>query len=179
MPRVMRRSLLLMLAACSSPAAPTAEHPTPTAAVQQDAAPEPPPPPPPDAGPPQAVLDTSSWVFRYSTKDRNETWTLRYKNGNAVLVVETAGRQMLYLGGAAEGDTVKIDVASGTAKMSLDCKHAKRALGAKCNDSKAKPIEVLDCYHKDFKTPMPFGPAPGVEYVVDASCNGYRLVPKS
>jgi hypothetical protein len=94
-----------------------------------------------------------------------------------VLVVDTGGRQMLYLGGAADGPTLKINVASGTAKMSLDCKHAKRSLSAKCNDSKAKPIEVLDCYHKDFKTPMPFGPAPGVEYVVDASCNGYRLVP--
>lgn len=118
-------------------------------------------------------------MFRYSTKDRNETWTLRYANGNAVVIVDTAGRQMLYLGGAAEGKTLKVDVASGTAKLSLDCKRTKRPLSAKCNDSKAKPIEVLDCYHKDFKTPMPFGPTPGVEYVVDASCNGYRLVPKS
>lgn len=172
----MRRSLLLTLVACSSPAAPPAEHPAEHAQVQQqDAAPE--PPPPPDAAEPEAVRAASSWVFRYSTKDRKETWTLRYANGNAVLVVETGGRSMMYLGGAAEADTLKIDVASGTAKMSLDCKHAKRSLSAKCNDSKAKPIEVLDCYHKDFKTPMPFGPAPGVEYVVDASCNGYRLVP--
>jgi hypothetical protein len=96
-----------------------------------------------------------------------------------VLIVDTAGRQMLYMGGAAEGETLKVSVASGTARLTLDCKRVKRPLGAKCNDSKAKPIEVLDCYHPDFKTPMPFGPSPGVEYIVDASCNGYRLVPKS
>jgi hypothetical protein len=35
-------------------------------------------------------------------------------------------------------------------------------------------VEVLSCYHADFKAPMPFGPAPGIEYVVDATCNGYR-----
>lgn len=175
----MRRMLLLVAAACSSPSTPPAGHPEPTTAeARQDAAPEPPPAPPaPDAAvPPPSAPE---WVFRYSTKDRNETWSLRYKDGNAVLVVETGGRQMLYLGGAADGDTLKLEVASGTAKMKLECKHTKRPLSAKCNDSKAKPIEVLDCYHKDFKTPMPFGPAPGVEYVVDASCNGYRLVPKS
>jgi hypothetical protein len=120
-----------------------------------------------------------AWVFRYSTKDRKETWTLRHANGNAVVIVETAGRQMLYLGSASEGDTLKLAVASGTAKLALDCKRTKRPLSTKCNDSKAKPIEVLDCYHPDFKTPMPFGRAPGVEYIVDASCNGYRLVPSS
>lgn len=173
--RAMRRTLLLTLVACSSPAAPPAEHPAPQ--VQQDAASE--PPPAPDAGVPQAVLDASPWVFRYSTKDRAETWTLRYTGGNALLVVETAQGSQRYMGTATEGDSLKLDVSTGTAKMALDCKHAKRSLSAKCNDSKAKPIEVLDCYHPDFKTPMPFGPAPGVEYAVDASCNGYRLVPKS
>jgi hypothetical protein len=173
----MRRAFVLVLAACSSPSAPPAERPTPVTEAPQDAAPE--PPPPPDAAPPPEVVDASLWLFRYSTKDRKETWTLRYRNGNAVLIVETAGRQMLYLGGAAEGETLKVNVASGTAKLVLDCKRTKRAVGAKCNDPKAKPIEVLDCYHKDFKTPMPFGPSPGIEYVVDASCNGYRLVPTS
>jgi hypothetical protein len=173
----MRRSLVVVLAACSSPAAPPAEHPVTTTEARQDAAPEPEPPPAPDAAVPEVAGDV--WVFRYSTKDRNETWSLRYKDGNAVLVVETGGRQMLYLGSAAEDKTLKIAVASGTAKLALDCKRAKRPLSAKCNDSKAKPIEVLDCYHKDFKTPMPFGLAPGVEYFVNESCNGYRLVPKS
>ena len=172
----MRRVFVLALAACSSPSPPPAERPATVTEAPQDAAPE---PPPPDAGPPPEVLDASLWVFRYSTKDRKETWTLRYRNGNAVLVVETAGRQMLYLGGAAEDETLKVNVASGTAKLALDCKRTKRPLSAKCNDTKAKPIEVLDCYHPDFKTPMPFGPSPGVEYVVDDSCNGYRLVPKS
>ena len=173
----MHRPLVLALAACSSPASPPAEHPVTTAEVRQDAAPE--PPPAPDAAPAPPVVEAPVWVFRYSTKDRKETWSLRYKDDNAVLVVETGGRQMMYLGGAADGDTLKLEVASGTAKMKLDCKHTKRPLSAKCNDSKAKPIEVLDCYHKDFKTPMPFGLAPGVEYVVDGSCNGYRLAPSS
>ncbi|HUS28809.1 MAG TPA: hypothetical protein VMZ53_09870 [Kofleriaceae bacterium] len=171
----MRRLAVLLIAACSSPA-PPAEHPTETPPAtpepRQDAAAE------PDAGPPQAVLDAPAWVFRYSTKDRAETWTLRHAEGSALLVVETAQGAQRYTGTATDGETLKLDVSTGTAKMTLDCKRAKRPLSAKCNDQKAKPIEVLECFHPDFKTPMPFGPAPGVEYAVDASCNGYRLVPK-
>jgi hypothetical protein len=52
----------------------------------------------------------------------------------------------------------------------------KRPLSTKCNDTKARPIEVLDCFHKDFKEPMPSGPAPGIEYVVGPGCTGYRVV---
>jgi len=128
---------------------------------------------------PPAVLDAPAWVFRYATKDRSETWTLKTFDGFAVLEVQNAQGTQQYRGISNEGATLKIEVSTRTAKMTLDCKRVKRPLGAKCNDSKAKPIEVLDCYHPDFKTPMPFGPSPGVEYVVDASCNGYRLVPKS
>ncbi|MBL0219923.1 MAG: hypothetical protein IPQ07_39415 [Myxococcales bacterium] len=36
-------------------------------------------------------------------------------------------------------------------------------------------IDVLDCYHPDFKTPL-FAPSPGVEYVSDERCTGYRLI---
>ena len=32
------------------------------------------------------------------------------------------------------------------------------------------------CYHPDFGSPMTFGAAPGIAYVVDASCTGFRLV---
>jgi len=77
---------------------------------------------------------------------------------------------------ALAGATLAIDVTTGTARMTLDCKKAQRKLGAACNDKAAKQVDVLDCYHPDFKTPMPFAPAPGVEYVSDATCTGYRLL---
>ena len=133
-----------------------------------------------DAAPdalPQAVLGAPAWVFGYHTAERSETWTLRHADGTALLVVATVQGERRYVGSAVEdpsGD-VKLDVSTGTAKLALDCKHDKLAVSATCNDRKAKPIDVLSCYHVDFKTPMPFGPAPGIEYVVDASCNGYRL----
>ena len=81
-----------------------------------------------------------------------------------------------YTGTATDGDALALDVTTGSARLALSCKHTKRALGRKCNDAKAKPIEVLDYFHPDFAAPMPFGHAPGIEYVVDASCNGYRVV---
>ena len=164
----------LALVGCSGSPTSHPSEPVTAPAAPIDAAPE--PPPAPDAGPPQAVLDAPPWVFRYTTKDRAETWTLRTADGNALLVVESAQGTQRYLGTATTGDTIKLDVTTGTAKMALDCKRTKRPLSTKCNDNKAKPVEVLDCYHPDFKTPMPFGPAPGVEYAVDASCNGYRLL---
>jgi len=162
---------IVLVAACSSAPAP-AQHPQVTAQTAPadaaiDAA--------PDAGVPEAVANAPAWVFRYSTAQRAETWTLRYHGDAALLTVETAQGTQRYVGSAADGATLKLDVSTGTAKLALECKHAKRPLSAKCNDKKAKPIEVLDCYHPDFKEPMPFGPAPGVEYVVSGSCNGYRL----
>ena len=141
--------------------------------------------PPADAGAapapdalPDAVVNAPPWVFGYRTAERSETWTLRHAGGTALLVVETAQGERRYVGPATESDTeVKLDVSTGTAKLALACKREKLAVSTKCNDRKAKPIAVLSCYHVDFKTPMPFSPAPGVEYVVDASCNGYRLAP--
>lgn len=124
-----------------------------------------------------AVVNAPPWVFRYHTADRLETWTLQHAGGTALLVVETAQGERRYVGTATEGSgTLVLDVSTANAKMALDCKREKLAVSAKCNDRKAKPTEVLNCYHQDFKAPMPFGPAPGVEYVVDASCNGYRLI---
>ncbi|HEU0036171.1 MAG TPA: hypothetical protein VFQ53_36410 [Kofleriaceae bacterium] len=161
----------LALAACSSappsPRPPATAQPAPADAAL-DAA--------PDAGVPEAVANAPAWVFRYSTAQRTETWTLRYHEHEALLVVETAQGTQRYRGSATEGTALVLDVSTGTAKLALECKHARRPLSTKCNDKKAKPIEVLDCYHPDFKEPMPFGPAPGVEYVASSSCTGYRLV---
>lgn len=123
-----------------------------------------------------AVAAAAPWVFRYTTAQRAETWTLRYAEGGALLTVETAQGTTRYTGTATEGASLALAVSTTTAKLALDCKHAKRPIGAKCNDTKAKPIELLDCFHPDFAAPMPFGPAPGVEYAVVDGCNGYRLV---
>jgi hypothetical protein len=152
-------------AAPARPPAPPVQQPD--AAVEATA---------PDAGVPDAVTTAPAWVFRYSTAERKETWTLQYSGTSALLVVESARGPLRYVGSAADGTALALDVTTGSARLALDCKHAKRAISRKCNDSKAKPIDVLDCYHPDFKAPMPFGPAPGVEYVVDDRCNGYRLI---
>lgn len=127
---------------------------------------------PPDAGLPASVASAPAWVFRYHTAQRAETWTLQTADGAALLVVETAQGTTRYEG-TAQGDAIA--VASKTAKLALRCQHARRKLSKKCNDVKAPEVDVLDCYHPDFATPMPFGPAPGIEYVEDASCKGYRL----
>jgi len=125
---------------------------------------------------PAAVTAAPAWVFRYKTAERTETWTLRYADGAALLVVENAQGTQRYVGTATEGASLALAVSTGSAKLALDCKHAKRAVSAKCNDPKVKPSDVLDCYHPDFKEPMPFGPAPGIEYVVEPGCNGYRRI---
>ncbi|HSN25951.1 MAG TPA: hypothetical protein VLT45_06680 [Kofleriaceae bacterium] len=126
----------------------------------------------PDAGLPAAVTTAPAFIFRYHTPQRSETWTLQTADGAALLVVETAQGTTRYEG-TAQGDAIA--VATKTAKLALSCKHTRRRLSRKCNDAKAPEVDVLDCYHPDFATPMPFGPAPGVEYVEDASCKGYRL----
>jgi hypothetical protein len=165
-------ALALALAACSGsapqcPATPTTPPPADTA-VPIDA--------PPDAGPSTAVLAAPAWVFQYSTPARAETWTLRHADGQAVIEVKSGDRTQVYTGTATEGDTLALAVSTGTAKLALDCKHTKRPLSARCNDTKAKPVEVLDCYHPDFTAPMPFGRSPGIEYVETQGCTGYRLI---
>lgn len=131
---------------------------------------------PPDAFPAE-VENAPPFVFRYATAERTETWTLRHASGLALLVVENVQGPRRYTGPAIEnGKTLQIDVTSGSAKLSLKCKQEKLAVSAKCNDRKAKPVGVLSCYHADFTTPMPFAPPPGIEYLVDNTCNGYRLI---
>lgn len=165
-------ALVLALAACSGSAPPSPAAPAPAApadaAVPIDAA--------PDAGPSAAVMAAPAWVFQYATPGRTETWTLRHADGQAVIQVQSARGTLVYTGTATEGTTLAIAVSTATAKLALDCKHAKRPLSFKCNDRKAKPVEVLDCYHPDFEAPMPFGPFPGVEYVETTGCTGYRLI---
>lgn len=166
-------TLFVCLVGCgsgrSAPAQPAAPPPTPPADAAVEAA-------PPDAFP-EAVLEAPAWIFGYHTADRSETWTLRHAAGTALLVVATARGEQRYVGTATEDAAggLKLDVSTGTAKLALACKRAERAVSATCNDRKARPVEVLDCYHPDFQTPMPFAPAPGIEYVDDASCHGYRL----
>jgi hypothetical protein len=164
----------IVLAACgASPPATKSDQPSPDPApAPVDAAVA----TAPDAGVPEAVIGAPAWVFRYHTKDRSETWTLRHAGGNALLVVETANGTTRYTGSATEGPTLALAVATTTARLSLACKRDTLAVGATCNDVKAKPIEVLSCFHPDFKTPMPFGHAPGIEYIVDGACSGYRLL---
>jgi hypothetical protein len=158
---------LLVVGCGGSTPAPVAEPPAP--AVSRDAVVD---VAAPDAGLSRAVMTAPAWVFRYRTPERAETWTLQIADGEALLVVESAQGTTRYEG-TAHGEAIA--VSARTAKMALSCKHAKRRLSAKCNDAKAAEVEVLDCYHPDFATPMPFGLAPGVEYVEDAGCKGYRL----
>ena len=165
----MVRTSFILLVACGGPTHvdPPVAHVTTDAAVDAPA---------PDAGVSDAVAHAQAWVFRYHTAQRTETWTLRYSGDQALLVVESSRGTLRYQGSATDGASLALAVSTSSAKIALDCKHTTRAMSAKCNDTKAKPIAVLDCYHPDFKEPMPFGHEPGIEYAVDASCNGYRMI---
>lgn len=167
----MHRGLAWFLIGCgsTSPARPEAPPIAPVAAPP-DAAVE-----PADTGPPAAVLAAPAFVFRYHTADRSETWTLRHAEGAALVVVETSTGKLEYTGSATEGDALAISVATSTAKLALDCKREKLAVSAKCNDTRAAPIDVLNCYHPEFATPMSFAPAPGIEYADVPGCRGFRL----
>jgi len=165
----MRALAILLVAACGgskpNPMTKPPEPVVPDAGVMVDAA-------PPDAGLPASVTSAQPFVFRYHTPQRSETWTLQTADGAALLVVQTSQGTTRYEG-TAQGDAIA--VASKTGKLALTCKPTKRRLSKKCNDAKAPELDVRDCYVPDFQTPMPFGPAPGVEYVEDAACKGYRL----
>ncbi|MBX3159027.1 MAG: hypothetical protein KF773_23875 [Deltaproteobacteria bacterium] len=168
------RSLLscLAVAGCSSPASPPPAAPTtPVAAIDAAA-------PAADAAPqvPDELAHAPAWIFRYATAERTETWTLRHHGDGALVTVEGAQGTTRYLGTAADGASLALAVTSGPNQLALDCKRQKRGVGATCNDPKAKPLDVLDCYHPDFGAPMTFGAAPGIEYT-DA-CKGYRLIAK-
>jgi hypothetical protein len=128
----------------------------------------------PDAGVPADVASTPAWIFRYNAPDRLETWTLRYHGGVAALDVQSKTGTVHYLGSATGDESVRLEVAASNARMALDCKHEQLAVGAACGDKKAAKQDVLACYHPDFKAPMPFGAAPGVEFVTTPACTGYR-----
>ncbi|HEY1548670.1 MAG TPA: hypothetical protein VGG28_12665 [Kofleriaceae bacterium] len=165
----MRAIAFVLIAACGS-ATPTSQPPT-VATVPADAAV---PDASPDAGVPADVASAPAWIFRYNAADRLETWTLRYHGGIAALDVQSKTGTLHYLGTTSGDESMHVDVATGNARMALDCKHEQLAVGATCGDKKAAKQDVLACYHPDFKAPMPFGPAPGVEYVATPACTGYR-----
>jgi hypothetical protein len=166
----MYRFALCVACACGSSPSPAVAPPSP-----------PPAPPPADAaiahddGPSAELAAAPAWIFRYSAPPRVETWTLRFTERQALLAVQTAQGTTTYLGTATEDATLVVAVATPTAKLALDCKRARRAIGATCKAKKPPMLDVLDCFHPDFKEPMTFGAAPGVEYA--ASCPGYQRLP--
>lgn len=165
---------VLVAAGCGSsppPAAATSAEVAPPQVV----APEPPPDAAVDAGVPDELANAPAWIFRFNAPPRVETWTLRHHGGLALVVVEAASGTTRYFGTATEGKTLALSVAAGSNTLTLDCQRKQQSIGTKCNDTKAKPMDVLDCYHPDFKSPMTFGPSPGVEYTT-AGCTGYRMV---
>lgn len=156
-------------------------------------APAPAPAPP---TPPAELLTAPAWIFRYAppadardarrrgagpghhswdAPPRVATWTLRHRDGRALVEVESGQGTARYLGTATEGASLAIDVASPTATMKLDCRPASRPIGATCDARRPAALDVLDCYHPDFAAPMTFARAPGV--VFDAACNAYRRLP--
>lgn len=165
----MSRFALCVLCACGSSTPPAVAPPVAPPAADAAIAVA------PDAGPSAALAAAPAWIFRYTAPPRIETWTLRVAGDEAMLAVETAQGTTTYLGTATEGRTLAIAVATQTAKLALDCKHGVRAIGATCKAKQPPQLEVLDCFHPDFKEPMTFAAAPGVEYA--ASCPGYQRLP--
>lgn len=126
---------------------------------------------------PAEVTAAPAWIFRFASAARTETWTLQHAGGRGLLVVEGT-RTTRYVGEATPtGDGLAVAVTSGSAKLALACEPGKlRASRVTCNDTKAPQLDVLECFHADFATPMTFGPAPGIEYVTSPACTGYRVI---
>jgi hypothetical protein len=168
----MRILVVSLVAACGS-STPAAQAPPVAPAAPADASID----AAPDAGLPADVTSASPWIFRYNAPGRLETWTLRYHGGVAAMDVESATGTIHYTGTATETTSLALVLTAGSARLSLDCKHEQRAVGATCGDKKPPKQDVLACYHPDFNEPMPFGPAPGVEYLSSAACTGYHRLP--
>ena len=158
------RILVLVAIGCGSSTPPAA----PPVVVAADAAIA--DAPTPDAGVPDDVLNAPAWIFRYNAPGRLETWTLRLSVANALVTVERATGTTRYFGTV---NLLKLTLAAGPNQLTLECKPAKLLVGATCGDKQPKQVVVLDCFHPDFKAPMTFGAAPGVEYVVTDACSGY------
>jgi len=166
----MRMLAAVIAVGCGSSQSPAPEKPPqapPAPVVSVDAA-------APDAGIPDEVMNAPAWIFRFNAPGRLETWTLRYAGDSALLIVEAATGTTRYVG--TMSSTGQLTASTANAKMSLECKPDKLAVSAKCNDTKAKKIDVLNCFHPDFKTPMTFGHEPGIEFVTSDKCNGYRSI---
>lgn len=170
-----RIGFAIALAACGGGAPTSSTTPTATtttAPVAPDATPI--DAPTPDAGPSAAVLAAPPWSFRYHAADRDETWTLRYAGGEALVTVDSARGTTKYAGTANDTPTVLLlALTAGATQMALECKRDERAIGKACNDKLAKKRPVLDCYHPDFQAPMTFASEPGAEFDVAAGC--YKL----
>jgi len=94
---------------------------------------------------------------------------------DALLDVDNGTSTVRYTGTVVEDGGLKLSVATSTAELALDCKTASRAIGATCTARRPPSLDVLDCFHPDFASPMTFAASPGVEY--SAQCNGYRRLP--
>lgn len=176
-PAIVPLALSLSVSACASNPAPGAPPSTPPPSpAPADAAVAAVPVAVIDAAPaiPADLADAPAWVFRFNSPNRVETWTLRWVGDRALLVVEGA-TTTTYVGSATDGASLKVDVSTSNAKMSLDCKRDKLAASATCGDAKAGKVDVLACYAVGFDTPMSFG-QPGIEYVAGPGCTGYRLI---
>jgi hypothetical protein len=163
------RILVLVALGCGSTPPPA----TPPVVVAADAAIA--DAPTPDAGVPDDVLNAPAYVFRYNAPGRLETWTLRYSRPNALVTVERANGTTRYIG------TIKLltlTLAAGPNQLTLECRTAEIPVGVTCGDKHPTPIVGLNCFVPEFKAPMAFGPAPGVEYVMTDACSGYvRVAP--
>lgn len=164
----------LFVVGCGSASAPerattpvTSPGPAPVADAGIDA-------PAPAPVPVDELADAPAWTFRYHAPDRLETWTLRYRGDRATVAVETRQATTRYAGSVVDGKTLVLTLASGPNKLSLECKRAKLAVAATCGDKVTKSVDVLDCYHPDFASPMSFGPPPGLEFVITDRCSGYQ-----
>lgn len=133
---------------------------------------------PPDADVPDDVASAPAWIFRYNAPGRLETWTLRFRGSGALVVVESSKGTTRYVGTATDGADLALAVASGPNKLALACKRKQLAVGAKCGDKVTKKVDVLDCYHPDFAAPMSFAVEPGLEFVTEDKCSGYRRLDK-
>lgn len=166
----MRILIVSLVAACGS-STPATQAPPPVAvAAPQDASID----AAPDAGLPADVAAAPPWIFRYNAPGRLETWTLRYHGGVAAMDVESATGTLHYVGTATETSSLALALTAGSARLTLDCKHEQLAVGTACGDKKPPKQDVLACYAAGFAEPMPFGAAPGVEYLSSTACTGYH-----
>ena len=141
-----------------------------------------------------------TWTLR-TAGDRGVVQVERMAHGDGD--TWTLASTSLYLGTATDdGKTLTLALAAGTDKLALACTREKLPVAAatavrkphpkgkykecggdpgRWSPDKTKSIAVLQCKHPAFDAPMPFAPAPGVEYLlVNDDCQmqggGYRAI---